>query len=90
MGLVRRELVAYATVRVSFIPRDASRPEAEGTGNLHTLWRFPMTEELRALQQVHNLNRQIKKDAANGVRHSWIRESKAGKCYTYRGISYCY
>mgnify|MGYP001375307780 CR=1 FL=1 len=68
----------------------ASKPEAEGTGNLHTLWRFPMTEELRALQAVHNLNRKIKKDAENGIRNSWIRESKAGKCYTYRGVQYCY
>ena len=49
-----------------------------------------MTNELRALQSVHNENRRIKKDLERGIRHSWIRESKAGKCYTYRGVEYCY
>ena len=68
----------------------ASKPEAEGTGNLHTLWRFPMTEELRALQSVHNENRRTKQELERGVRHSWIRQSKEGKCYTYRGVEYCY
>ena len=22
--------------------------------------------------------------------HPWITEDKAGKCYTYRGVQYCY
>ena len=22
--------------------------------------------------------------------HSWISQDKAGKCYTYRGVEYCY
>ena len=23
-------------------------------------------------------------------RHNWVTEDKTGKCYTYRGIKYCY
>ena len=22
--------------------------------------------------------------------HNWVTEDKAGKCYTYRGVKYCY
>tara|TARA_B100000073_G_scaffold154165_1_gene127329 strand:+ start:614 stop:787 length:174 start_codon:yes stop_codon:yes gene_type:complete len=22
--------------------------------------------------------------------HNWMTEDKAGKCYTYRGVKYCY
>ena len=22
--------------------------------------------------------------------HNWMTEDKAGKCYTYRGVQYCY
>jgi len=22
--------------------------------------------------------------------HNWVTEDKAGKCYTYRGVQYCY
>lgn len=24
------------------------------------------------------------------TRHNWITQDKTGKCYTYRGIKYCY
>jgi hypothetical protein len=24
------------------------------------------------------------------TRHTWVTEDKTGKCYTYRGIKYCY
>jgi len=46
-----------------------------------------MTNELRELQKVHNANRRANE---SGVRNAWVRESKAGKCYTYRGVKYCY
>tara|TARA_Y100000015_G_scaffold39731_1_gene43895 strand:- start:941 stop:1108 length:168 start_codon:yes stop_codon:yes gene_type:complete len=24
------------------------------------------------------------------TKHNWVTEDKTGKCYTYRGIRYCY
>ena len=51
--------------------------------------------ELSGLMSVHRKNRRAQRELAHHQKNelqtkSWIREDKSGRCYTYRGVQYCY
>ena len=54
------------------------------------------TVQLRGLMKTHEKNRRQQRELAHhqendmGKRPVWLTEDKAGKCYTYRGVKYCY
>ena len=54
------------------------------------------TVELRGLMQAHDKNRRAQRELAHHQEREMNRtpvllsEDKAGKCYTYRGVKYCY
>ena len=54
------------------------------------------TVELRGLMQAHDKNRRAQRELAHHQEREmnrtpvWLSEDKAGKCYTYRGVKYCY
>jgi len=52
------------------------------------------TVQLRGLMKVHDQNRRAQRELAhhqaNELTPSWTKEDKSGKCYTYRGVEYCY
>ena len=51
--------------------------------------------ELRGLMRVHEKNRRAQKELAHHQERElnkpvWMSQDRAGKCYTYRGVQYCY
>ena len=68
----------------------------EATGIHSHLRRKPMSDvELSGLMSVHRKNRRAQRELAHHQKNelqtkSWIREDKSGRCYTYRGVQYCY
>ena len=51
--------------------------------------------QLRGVMNAHNKNRRAQKELAHHQEQEfstpvWMTEEKAGKCYTYRGVKYCY
>ena len=51
--------------------------------------------ELRGVINAHNKNRRAQKELDHHQRNElsspvWISQDKSGKCYTYRGVEYCY
>jgi len=53
------------------------------------------TVQLRGLlrDRKNTMRREVelsRTQQAEMTRHSFITEDKTGKCYTYRGIQYCY
>ena len=54
------------------------------------------TVELRGLMKTHEQNRRAQRELAHHQERDmnrtpvWLTEDKAGKCYTYRGVKYCY
>ena len=54
------------------------------------------TVELRGLMKAHDKNRRAQRELAHHQEREmnrtpvWLSEDKAGKCYTYRGVKYCY
>ena len=54
------------------------------------------TVELRGLMQAHDKNRRAQRELAHHQEREmnrtpvWLSEDKIGKCYTYRGVKYCY
>ena len=49
------------------------------------------TVELRGLMEAHDKNRRVQREQQDVNRTPvWLSEDKAGKCFTYRGVKYCY
>lgn len=50
--------------------------------------------QLRGLLRVHNKNRRSQKELAHHQERelapSFLSQDKSGRCYTYRGVKYCY
>ena len=51
--------------------------------------------EISGLMAAHRKNLRAKRELAHHRNNelptkSWIREDKTGRCYTYRGVEYCY
>jgi len=53
------------------------------TVQLRGLLRDRKNSARRELEMAHT-------QQAEMSRHTWVTEDKTGKCYTYRGIKYCY
>lgn len=54
------------------------------------------TVELMGLIRAQNKAKRSNKELSHHqeqemtTSHNWIAQDKQGKCYTYRGVSYCY
>ena len=54
------------------------------------------TVQLRGLMKAHNKNRRDQRELAHHQEQEmnrspvWLSQDKAGKCFTYRGVKYCY
>ena len=52
--------------------------------------------ELRGLMRTHEKNRRAQRELAHNQEKDvsktpvWMTQDKVGKCYTYRGVKYCY
>ena len=51
--------------------------------------------EIAGLMSAHRKNLRAKKERQHHQNNeiqsmSWLKEDKSGRCYTYRGVEYCY
>ena len=51
--------------------------------------------QIQGLLSAHRKNLRAERELAHHLKNElrtkeWIKEDKAGRCYTYRGVQYCY
>ena len=96
---VRHELIVTVTLDIyvhlnTFVGTQVGQRPKERETNL---WRFPMStvEVMGRLRAQKKMKRDIielshHQEQEMSSSHHWMTEHKAGKCYTYRGVQYCY
>ena len=90
---VRHELLVIVTLNIyvhlnTFVGTQVGqRPKERGTN----LWRFPMsTVQLMGLVRAQKKAKRSNLELSHHQERELSAERKSGKCYTYRGVQYCY